>query len=61
MEIERLLKISKHASTEKEAVEMILANRIDYYLGDDIGAAISARKFSVLADDLLKWREANHS
>jgi len=58
MDIEKLLKISRHQTTEKEVIEMILSNRITHYLGDKEGAAISIKNFSVLADDILKWQES---
>ncbi len=57
MEIERLLKLEKYQDTEKEFLEMILSNRIDCYLGDEKGAAISIKNFGILAEDILKWRD----
>lgn len=54
MEIEKLLKLEKRL-TEKEFIEMILSNRIDYYAGDEIGAAITVKNFGILAEDIIKW------
>ena len=54
MEIEKLLKLEKW-QTEKEFIEMILSNRIDYYAGDEIGAAITVKNFGILAEDIIKW------
>lgn len=60
MDIEKLLKISRHASSDKEVIEMILSNRISHYLGDKDGAAIGIKNFSQLADDILKWHESKN-
>ena len=57
MEIERILDFNQ-GHTGKEVLEMIISNRINYYLGDEIGAAITVKNFSLLAEDLLKWRES---
>ena len=54
MEIEKLLKLEKWL-TEREFIEMILSNRIDYYAGDEIGAAITIKNFGILAEDIIKW------
>jgi hypothetical protein len=58
MDIERLLKVSRHVETDKEVIEMIISNRINYYLGDKDGAAVSIKNFGLLADDILKWHES---
>lgn len=58
MEIEKLLKISKHVDNDKEVIGMILSNRIDYYCGDDVGAAVTARQFHQLTDDILAWHKS---
>lgn len=57
MEIERLLKLRKQTATEKEFVEMMICNRIDFYLGDKDGAAVSSKNFSKLAEDILAWAD----
>lgn len=55
MDIKRLL--SLNVPNDKELIEMILSNRIDYYLGDKVGAAITIKKFGLLADDILLWHK----
>ena len=61
MEIERLLKLEKQTASEKEFLEMIISNRIDFYLGDEEGAAVSVKNFSVLAEDILIWVNSKRS
>ena len=61
MEIERLLKLEKHTSSENEFLEMVISNRIDFYLGDEKGAAVSVKNFSVLAEDILTWVNSKRS
>ncbi len=58
MEIERLLALEKWQTTEKEFIEMIISNRIDCYTGDKFGAAVTARNFGILAEDIMKWRDS---
>jgi len=58
MEIERLLHVARHAESDKEVLEMIISNRINYYCGDEIGAAVTIKDFSLLADDILKWHQS---
>ena len=58
MEIDRLLHIARHIESEKEVVEMIISNRINYYCGDEVGAAVTIKDFGLLADDILKWHQS---
>ena len=58
LDIERLLKISRHVDSDKEVLEMIISNRITHYLGDKDGAAVAIRNFGVLADDILMFIES---
>jgi hypothetical protein len=58
MDIERLLDITQHADNEKEVIGMIISNRIDYFINDAVGAAVTAKNFSALADDFLKWHKS---
>lgn len=57
MEIERLLHVARHES-DKEVLEMIISNRINYYCGDEVGAAVTIKNFGLLADDILKWHQS---
>ena len=58
MNVEKILARPRHLQTEKELLEMVLSNRVDYFAGDEIGAVITVKEFSLLAEDLLKWRES---
>lgn len=58
MEIERLLHVARHTESDKEVLEMIISNRINYYCGDEVGAAVTIKDFSLLADDILKWHQS---
>ena len=58
MEIERVLELGKHQSTEKEVLGMIISNRITHYLGDKDGAAVGSKNFDLLCDDILIWHES---
>ena len=56
-----MLKLEKQTASEKEFLEMIISNRIDFYLGDEEGAAVSVKNFSVLAEDILIWVNSKRS
>jgi hypothetical protein len=58
MDVERILDRPDHLQTERELLEMVLSNRVDYFFGDEVGAAITVKNFSLLAEDLFKWRES---
>lgn len=57
MEINKLIKSTKNYR-DKDTLAMILSNRIDWYLGDDVGAAITAQKFDVVIADILLWLDS---
>lgn len=58
LDIERILKLGRQVETEKQLVEMIISNRINYYCGDAVGAAVTVKNFSLLADDILTWHQS---
>lgn len=58
MEIQQLLAIGEHCRTDKEAIELIISNRITHFLGEKDGAAVGSKNFGTLADDILKWHES---
>lgn len=58
MNIERLLRVSRNSNSDKEVIEMIISNHINYYCGDQIGAAVTMKNFSLLADDILFWHKS---
>lgn len=57
MEIDGLLHMAKNNDNDKEVIEMIISNRINYYCGDEVGAAVTSKAFGLLADDILKWHQ----
>lgn len=58
MDIKRILQLGKQYSSDTDVLKMIIANRIDFYLGDERGAAVSGKQFDQLAADLLEWHKS---
>lgn len=61
MDIERILQLGKHQTTDKEILSMVISNRITHYLGDKDGVAVGSKNFDLLADDILKWYKSKCS
>lgn len=59
VDIERILQFGKQYGDDDPAVlKMIFSNRIDIYAGDELGAAVSAKKFDQLAEDIMAWHKS---
>jgi hypothetical protein len=58
MDIKRILQLGKQYGSDADVLKMIIANRIDFYLGDELGSAVSGKQFDQLAADLLEWHNS---